>query len=1279
MEFRILGPLEVFENGQQIDFGGAKQRALLAILLLRANEVVSTDRLIDALWEEEAPETGRKALQVYVSQLRKVLGKERLQTKPPGYLLRVEQDELDLERFQRLAGEGKPKEALALWRGQPLPEFVYQRFVQAEIARLEELRLGCLEQRLETDLGQGRHAAVVGELEGLVREHPLRERLRGQLMLALYRSGRQAEALGAYQDARRALTDELGIEPGRSLRELERAILQQDPELDLDAGESTRHEPPVPPLSIPAAEPVARETRKTVTAVYIGIATSSEHGERLDPETLRRLTTRAFGDIEAAVELHGGTIETIAGEALTAVFGLPFVHEDDALRAVRAADESRRRLTALAEQLAGERATRLDVRIGVSTGEVVTGGAVGTRLRATGEPLTRSSQLGQAAEPGVTLLDEFTNRLVRDAVTSEPTVVDSVSAFRLLRLADDLARHVSRFVSPMVGRERERRRLEDAFEQALSDQSCQLFTILGSAGVGKSRLVREFLENVTDRAGVARGRCLPYGEGITYWPVLEAVKDVAGLEDTESPEETRLRLAELIDGDEEPDLVAQRVTEVIGVSEAAAVGVEESFVAVRQFFEALAAPRPLVVVFDDVHWGEATFLDLVEHIADWARGAAILLVCVARPELLDVRPGWGGGKLNATSVLLEPLSDEQCSRLIQNFVGEAELAEEVAARIKAAAEGNPLFVEEMLSMLIEDGFLTRENGRWAATRSLATVPVPPTIQALLAARLDQLEELERSVIELAAVEGKVFHEGSVAELSHAKPDSVVMSSLAALVRKELIRPDRPVFAGERAFRFRHLLIRDAAYESIPKEARSHLHERHAGWLETKIADRAVEYEEIIGYHLEQAFRYRAELGPTGESTRALGRRAAERLGAAGRRAFARSDAPAALNLVSRAVALLPPDDPLRVDLIPNVRVVQGMEDLSWADKVLTDAVEAAATSGDRRLAAQALVQRGLLRLFTAADVIAEDLIDVAKQAIAVFDELEDDLGLARGWRLIAQAHYLGGRAELSEQAAERALAHARRAADSFEEREIVEWLGIALVLGPTPASEAEQTCRRLLLEASGHPHLEVHLLGTLAYLAGIRGRGEEFSELMRHAEEMVDALSEWIWLVPVHFAWIALARTEPAAAERALRPDYERLKRLGEKSHFCSFASVLAQAVYNDGRYEQAEQLAHEAAQAARPNDVHTQIIWRGVVAKVLARRGEFEAAELLAREAVTLAETSDFLHSHTDALMDLAEVLSLGGRSEEAAMAVQDAIQLFDHKGNVIAAAQARARLEDL
>jgi class 3 adenylate cyclase/predicted ATPase len=971
-------------------------------------------------------------------------------------------------------------------------------------------------------------------------------------------------------------------------------------------------------FSFAAALMGAKEQRKTVTILFCDLSGSTALGESVDPERLRTLLARYFQRMRGIVESHGGTVEKFIGDAVMAVFGVPVLHEDDALRAVRAAVEMRDSLPELG----------IEGRIGVMTGEVVTG--TEERL-ATGDAVNVAARLEQGAHPGEVLVGQPTLALVEDAVEAEPVEPlllkgksRPVSAYRLLHMRSVPERREDAL---FVGRERELAIVRAAWERVQAEQRCELVTVVGDAGVGKSRLGAELLASI--EATVVRGHCLPYGAGITYWPVVEVLKQL-----------------DLLPQDE---VAVVAILSLLGKMEGAA-SAEEIAWAFRKTLEHASREGPLVVVFDDIHWGEETFLDLVEHVALLSSGAPILLLCIARPELVERRPSW------PVTFRLEPLGGKEVDELIP-----ARIAGDLREKITRAAGGNPLFIAEMLAF---------------AGKAEGEVVVPPTLRALLAARLDQLEAAERSVLERGAVEGELFHRGAVQAL--ACDEAQVTPRLAALVRKQLVRPDTTHLPGEDAFRFRHLLIRDAAYDALPKSMRAELHERFASWLRDHGSE-LVELDEILGYHLEQACRYRAELGRLDDGNKALAGEAAERLGNAGRRAFQRSDAPAGVNLISRAVALLPADDPLRVDLIPNVRVVQGMGvDMSWADRALSEAVEAATATGDRSLGAHALVQRGLLRLFTELEVTPQELFDVAERAIAVFEKLEDDLGLARAWRLMAQAHYLGRQARLCAEASERALEHVRRTGDRYEEREIAEWLVIALFLGPAPADEAARRCESLLESSAGNPILEIQILGALAFLEAIRGRLEDADELAARAHTIMSDLGEWVWSFSYDYATLCLWKGDPVAADREVRPAYESLQKIGEKSHFSALAQVLSRAVYLQGRYDEAEQLTKECEEAARPNNVESQIMWRSTRAKVLARRGELEAAERLGEEAVTIAGESDFVTTHAEALMDLAEVLQLAGRPEGAVACIRDAIGLFELKCNVLGAELARARLAE-
>src|SRR3954447_26977099 len=625
----------------------------------------------------------------------------------------------------------------------------------------------------------------------------------------------------------------------------------------------------------------AREQRKAVTVLFCDLVGSTALGESTDPEALRTRMRRYFDDLRVILERHGGTVEKFVGDAVMAVFGIPVSHEDDALRAARAAAEMR--------QAIGEHG--LEARIGINTGGVVVGGEGETLV--TGDAVNVAARLEQVATAGEILIGAETRALVRDAVLLEPVEPlalkgksEPVQAFRLLEViggAAPLARHPE---TPLVGRERERRRLWRDYEDAVADSTCRLFTLLGPAGIGKSRLVSDFLERVGDVADILRARCLSYGEGITYWPLVEILIAIGVEPDSiirGSPAETQLTF--------------------------------------RRMLEARAAERPQVVVIDDLQWAEPVFVDLVEHIADLSREAPIFLLCVARNELLDVRPGWGGGKMNATSLLLEPLAPDECAELMDRLAPEGVLDAVLRERIAEASAGNPLYVEEMLAMVREHG----GDGK---------IVVPPTIQALLQARIDGLDSHVRVVMERGAVEGEVFHRGTVIWLAPAPVKSSVEEHLATLVRKELIRSTPSTFPMDEGFRFRHLLIRDAAYESLPKATRAELHEQFANWLSTH---QLVEADEIIGYHLEQAHRYRRELDPEAAELLGLAGGASEHLSAAGRAALERGDAPAARTLLERATAVLPQDDERRFAHTPELADVYQETAHQRAFEILTEA------------------------------------------------------------------------------------------------------------------------------------------------------------------------------------------------------------------------------------------------------------------------------------------------------------------------------------------------------
>ncbi len=851
--------------------------------------------------------------------------------------------------------------------------------------------------------------------------------------------------------------------------------------------------------SLAPAVPV-REVRKTVTVVFCDVTGSTALGERLDPESLRDVQSRYFDAMREAIERHGGTVEKYIGDAVMAVFGIPRLHEDDAIRAVRAAVDMRDVLVELNKELERDRGVTIAVRIGVNTGEVVAGDPATRRALVTGDAVNVAPRLEERAAPGEILMSEATHRLVRDVVEAyevDPVVLKGklrqVQAWRVLRVQDATSAVPRRLDSPMVGRERPLAQLSQAYGAAIEDTSCQLFTILGAAGVGKSRLVDEFLSGVGEGATILRGRCLPYGEGITYFPVVEAIKEASGLADFDLPEVVEAKICSVLDGDEHQGVVCRHVAQLIGVAESA--GGDETFWAIRRFFEATARDHPLVLVFDDVHWGEPSFLDLVEHIADWSRGSSILLLCMARSELLDVRATWGGGKLNAATVSLEPLTADQAEVLVTNLLRSAEIPAELASTIVARAEGNPLFVEETLAMLIDDGLVARDGERWRVTGDLSAVEVPPSIHALLAARLERLTQEERTVLEVAAVVGKDFFLGAVRDLMPDQARAQVPADLMGLVRKELIHPQRTTLPGEDAFRFRHLLIRDAAYDAISKARRAEMHEHVAGWLERTAGEAVVEQEEIVGYHLEQACLYRKQLAPSDERSEALGRRAATRLAMAGRRASGRGDFPAAANLLHRALSIGGQDDTERAATLYHLGVT--LDEVGDSQEALATFDEAMRLStGDRSVEWLARIWRSEVQSnLDPHSTSTQECRDELEAAIRSFDELDDETGLATAWTKLAFLEFIPCRYDHANRAAHRAMEHARRSGDDRLFTDALRYLLFSQLFGSSTPEEGRRTLDDLTEDLSRTRSLEATAFAVRGWFQALEGSFDEARRL----------------------------------------------------------------------------------------------------------------------------------------------------------------------------------------
>ncbi|MGH3019978.1 MAG: adenylate/guanylate cyclase domain-containing protein [Gaiellaceae bacterium] len=1021
--------------------------------------------------------------------------------------------------------------------------------------------------------------------------------------------------------------------------------------------------------ALAAAVEAPREARKLVTVLFTDVSGSTNLAERLDPETVRRVMGRYFDEMRAVIERHEGTVEKFIGDAIMAVFGIPAVHEDDALRAVRAAVEMRRTLEELNGELEREWGVRIAVCTGINTGEVVAGDATAAQLLVTGDAVNVAARLQQAAEVGEVLIGRDTYLLLRDAVQGEPIEPlqvkgkeEPIDAYRLAEVTPGAALPARHLDSPLVDRLRELELLGAAFDHAVGDRACRLMTVIGAAGVGKSRLASEAITTVDERATVLVGRCLPYGEGITYWPLVEAVKQAGGIADADAVDAVRAKLATLVEDGEDAPLVADRITQLLGVVESVATN-EQTFWSVRRLLEAMARRRPVVLVLEDVHWAQPTLLDLVEYLGDWCRDAPLLVLCLARPDLLDEHPTWAR-KAWASTVLLEPLADDDTEALIQNRIGDLELDARARARVREAAEGNPLFIEQMLAMLAEGG-------------STAESAVPPTIQSVLAARLDRLTPDERLVIEGASVMGRLFWWEALEVLLPGELGPQLSGLLMALVRKEMIVPERDAGGREHGFRFRHILIRDAAYAGVPQEARSDLHRRFAEWLDP----RPGEWDEIVGYHLEQAHRLRTQLGMLDEASEALALRAGERLGGAGRRALARGDMPGALNLLGRATSLLPEASAKRMYLLPPLaEAASETGDLARADGILRDVITAAAAVGDRGLEALAEIDREYLREYIDPTAREERVLQTAEGAIRLFEELGNDHGLAKAWTLRAQAFWDRCRYADMEGVLERALVHAERADDKRGRSLILNGLTRAALLGPAPVEEALQRSESTLAGARGDPALEAVSFATIGHLKAMVGRFDEARASYRDSRAIGEEFgrSSWLAALPLYSGPIELLAGDPAAAERELRAGYDALIEMGDLGRLSTEAAFLAQALYAQERYEEAEYFTGVCEGAATPDDMVSQIAWRGVRSKALARKGELRQAELLAREAVTLAEETDGLNLHGDALLDLADVLLAGDRPTEAVAVVKRALSLYERKGNLVSAARTRAALAE-
>ncbi len=1019
-----------------------------------------------------------------------------------------------------------------------------------------------------------------------------------------------------------------------------------------------------------------------VTILFADLAGSTDLGDRLDAEALSRLMDRYFEALSSIVVGHGGTVEKYIGDAVMAVFGVPRLHEDDALRAVRAAAEIIDAVGRLNDELPSTFATRLEVRIGLNSGEVVANPASAASQRlVTGDAVNVASRLQDEARSGEIVLSRSTYELVRDRVRVGPAEPISLRGKRQPVVANRLERLLPevpfvRSTATMIGRQRELQRLMAAFETAVAESRCQLFTVIGAAGVGKSRLAWEFGRRLGGRAVVVRGRCLAYGEGVTYWPVAEIVHDIVGITPSDAHAIAQARLDGFVRHEPHGTELADRLGQVIGLGTGSAPR-DELYWSVRRLFEIVARRQPLVIVVDDLHWAEPTLLDLLDYLADSSREAPLLLLSLARPDLLEHRPSWGGGKHNASTLLLEPLDGERGLELLASLAG-SELPAEVPARIADAAEGNPLFIEELFRMLVDRGSVRQTGGRWLVGDSMATREIPATIQALLAARLDQLEPAERAVAQSAAIVGRAFSRAAVEELVADVLRSELGPHLQALARKEIVRAEEGAGPSPDRFRFRHDLIRDAAYASLPKSERADLHERHARWLEGVMADRIAEYDAIIANHLDQAYRYRQAIGPLDAHTEDVGRLAGRWLARAGQAANQRGDVVAAARLLSRAMELLDRDDPLWLaTLIEYGDAVGAQGDYSRARLLLDDAVEMAARQDPAmarkarlyRLYQQSNLQGDTEELKAEARRLVEDsvgagddkLAALSLQALAGTLQNEGDVAEARTLLLKAQSH--------AERSGER----------ETQIVTLIRLVGLG-VRDATPCLEVLKDCRRILDTPGLGLGDRVDNLEHLAVLSAMRG---EF-DLARRSIAQAASIDRDLGIVLSFGRWVGTGLVEsfagnPLGAEDAFRRAHDRAQEAGH-SIAPFIAARLARVLVDLERDEEALVLTEESE--ASDAGLWTTTLWRGARARIYARRGRSDEAVGLARTMLAEASAGGFEgmpNIFAGALEDAAAVMRDAGLHDEARGLLEDAIRRYEAKGNVASARLTRRQLAAL
>jgi len=959
--------------------------------------------------------------------------------------------------------------------------------------------------------------------------------------------------------------------------------------------------------------------RKLATVLFADLVGSTELAFGQDPEITRRKVTAFFDAVAGCIETHGGTVEKFAGDAVMAAFGIPQAHEDDAERAIRAG-------LGILENV---RELGVQARVGIEAGEVVVDETDSTF--ATGEAVNVAARLQQAAAPGEILVGEAAHRLTQGRIEAKDAgplelrgFRNPIPAFRALAALDGQP-PLPAISAPFVGRESELDLLHNTLARTIRDRRPHVFTVYGEPGVGKSRLLREFLAGV-EGATILAGRALPYGEGITYWPLAEMVKAAAGITDDDPMETAKQKLIECC-GDE---AIAELLGLASGVMEAVEGerGQPEIAWAAREFVDELADVQPLILVFEDIHWAEEPLLELIDHLAQWVRERALLILCLARPELLDVRPGWGGGRVRSTAIELEPLAREESEALAEALLAEHDVPENVRARLLDKTEGNPLFVEETVRMLLEEG---AHGDR-----------IPDTMQALIAARIDRLPAGEKVILQRGSVIGRVFWAGAVDHLSPEYDADDLEDMLDDLLLRDFVtREERSTISGESAYRFKHVLIREVAYTGLSKSSRAEYHTRFAEWLRQK-ADK--ELLEVRAYHLDHATALYAELD--GRPPAELAQIAARALEAAGKRALALESNVSARKLLLRSAEL----EPTLWRRFLAARAAWQLGDLPVVRDEMSVLAEEAAAEGARDVQTRALTALSE----TAASLDgelgrAEELADEALAVVEADDHEGRFSALDRRARVARWVGRLAEAEEFEEQALEAARAAGRK---DHEARAALQLAGIQI--GRMEDDKAEPLIDRALAlaEESGSIVARASAAQSKGTLHRVRGEYEQAHGWLTKSLDLyreTASVSEIAW-TSRQLAQVAWSTGNLARAEKLFRESIRLLAPMRERGTLCESQRLLAQLLLEQGRIDEAENYALAGRDTVSAEDVTSRATTRVALAQVRAAQGRDDEAETLFREAVEVLSGSEHCRILLDVLPPYAEFLRARDREADAA-----------------------------